>query len=521
MLLQRINNKGIRLGTLLDRAAVRYPKNVITLDHDLDVAPSFGRRATIPEVADLVDDLAARLWAAGVRPGNRVAVHKSQSFDITLLACATARIGAVPALLSPQLDGVTVAELLRRLEGPYLLTDQAKVDSELPAEVFQLSARVLLAAGTHPDAISLRSLAEAPRIRPVTQPPEHPTLITHTSGTTGTPKLAVHTGYTLNARHRLQITLFRAIRRQHTVAVHVSFVHSRMFTALSVPMSRGFPLLVLAKSDPEHIATAFNEHRPGFIEAHPNSFMEWEELADHPLKPMAGVKVFSSTFDAIHPRTVQRLLNSSEKRWPVFFQILGQSECGPLIGRGYTRKRAHKMDGRCVGYAVPGMTAVRVVSRNGKRPSADSPGDIEVRTDGRVVTYLGEQQRYDKQRHDRWWRMGDVGYKSRWGCLHMLDREIDMIPGFGSTLAVEDKLFDRLDDLAEVIIVPGPDGAATPVVCTKGDTPLDLTAWADAVRNLPVMTEPVQWKLNELPQTATTKIKRLELTRLLASNGQK
>ncbi len=53
------------------------------------------------------------------------------------------------------------------------------------------------------------------------------------------------------------------------------------------------------------------------------------------------------------------------------------------------------------------------------------------------------------------------------------------------------------------------------MVCTKDDRPLDRMAWRAAVASLPPMAEPVQLRLDELPQTATTKIKRLELARRL------
>ncbi|MBC8990325.1 long-chain acyl-CoA synthetase, partial [Micromonospora chalcea] len=142
-------------------------------------------------------------------------------------------------------------------------------------------------------------------------------------------------------------------------------------------------------------------------------------------------------------------------------------------------------------------------------------GYIEVRTDGRIVTYLGEQQRYEGQRHGSWWRMGDLGYRTRLGCLHLLDREVDEIDGFGSTLAVEDTLFTRLDELVEVIILPAPDGPPVPVICTSEDLPIDIDRWAGAVATLPPMARPVQRRLADLPQTATTKIKRLELARQL------
>ncbi|MET8982243.1 AMP-binding protein [Streptomyces sp. NPDC004539] len=517
MFLQRVGNKGIRLGTLFERAAARNPASLVILDHDLDIAPGFGRRATLTEVADLIDDFASRLWAARVRPGKRVVIHKSDGFDITLLACSVVRIGAVPVLLSSKLDGATVAELLRRVDQPYLITDRAKLDKDLPAEVFGLSERVLLASGEHPDATPLADFEGTGRVPPVTMAPDHPTLITHTSGTTGTPKLAVHTGHTFQARYRPQATVALAISRREPVAVHVSFVHSRMFTAMPIAILQGHPLIVLKEDEPEAVAALFAQVPPGLIEAHPNTFLRWEVLANDARRPLANVKCFSSTFDAIHPRTVHRMLGASARKSPVFCQMYGQSEVGPIAGRTYSVKRGAEADGRCVGSPFYGMTDVRVVSRDGNPPTKSSPGYIEVRSDGRIVTYLDEHARWKKQVNDGWWRMGDLGYRTRWGCLHLLDREVDEIPGVDSTLEIEDKLFARVPDLIEVIIIPGPDGRPVPVVCTRDDTPLDPLVWKRAVVDLPPLAEPVQWRLEDLPQTATTKIKRLELARLLTA----
>ncbi|MEU5259218.1 AMP-binding protein [Amycolatopsis sp. NPDC021455] len=520
MILQRIGNKGIRLGTLFDRAAARHPANPVILDHDLDIAPHGGRRWTVTGIADLVADFASRLWAAGIRPRDRVVVHKTDGFDITLLACSIARTGAIPVLLSPKLDGATVVELLRRLDHPVLVTDQAKLESSLPAEVFDLTRLTLLASGSHPGTTELAALAGAERVPPVRMPPNHPTLVTHTSGTTGTPKLAVHTGHTFQARYRPQATLASLAGRREPLAIHVSFVHSRLFTAMPIGVLQGHPLIILADDDPAAVGEIFAETPPGMIEAHPNTFVKWEELADDPAKPLANVKYFSSTFDAIHPRTVHRLLAASERRSPQFVQMYGQSEVGPIAGRTYTKKRG-MANGRCVGIPFPGMTGVRIVSRDGKKPSPSSPGDIEVRSDGRIVTYVGEHGRWEKQVHDGWWKMGDVGFRTKWGCLHLLDRAVDVIPGIDSTLAMEDALLARVPSLVEVIIIPNEDGLAVPVVCTKDDVPLDPAEWKAAMADLPPTADPVQWRLNDLPHTATTKIKRLELARLLAtgSNG--
>jgi acyl-coenzyme A synthetase/AMP-(fatty) acid ligase len=518
VILQRIGNKGIRLGTLFERAAARHPANLVILDHDLDIAPELGRRTTVTELADLIDDFASRFWALRVRPGDRVVVHKTDGFDITLLACAIARIGAIPVLLSPKLDGETVVKLIRRLDRPFLLTDQAKLESSLPASVFEHTHKVVLASGSYSGARRLSALAGVERVAAVRMPPSHPTLVTHTSGTTGTPKLAVHTGHTFQARYRPQASVVSLVRKREPLAIHVSFVHSRLFTAMPIGLLQGHPLIILRDDDPAVVAEIFSQVPPGIIEAHPNTFLRWEELVDDPRAPLANVRYFSSTFDAIHPRTVNRLLSASRRRSPQFVQMYGQSEVGPIAGRTYHKKRG-MANGRCVGFTFPGMTAVRVVSRDGNPPSQSSPGDIEVRSDGRIVTYHGEHPRWEKQVDDGWWRMGDVGYKTRWGCLHLLDRAVDVIPGIQSTLAIEDALFARLESLVEVIIIPNQDQVAVPVVCTKDDLPLDRAAWQAAVAGLPTMAEPVQWKLADLPHTATTKIKRLELARLLDAAG--
>jgi acyl-coenzyme A synthetase/AMP-(fatty) acid ligase len=515
MIHNSIRKCGLYLGIVPEVAAANNGSTLLALDHDLDVLPEAGRRLTVAELAYHVDDLAGRLWAAGVRPGERIAIYKSANFDVWVLAVAAARIGAVPVMLSPALDAATVGGLLGRLDQPKLLTDVRKLDTLADEPVADRTKQVIIVTGSRPGAASLTELAGSPRVPAVVGPQDEPALITHTSGTTGLPKLVVHTPRSMAARLTPQWWLLSLIRKRETVAIHISFVHSRMFAAMALALLRELPVLLMRESDPDKVAGLFLKHRPGFIEALPNSLLEWEGLTEDPRKPFASVKYFSSTFDAIHPRTMARLLESSARRAPLFFQIYGQSEVGPAVGRPYFRRSAHRADGRCVGFPMPGSAKVRVVSRNGRPPSETNPGFIEVGWVGLAKTYFGEQERYDANRHGDWWRTGDVGYRTRLGCVHLLDREVDMIPGVRSILEVEDLVLSRLGELSELVVVPGPKSEPVPVLCTNEDQPLDRDRWRAAIVDFPQLADPIQLPQAELPRTATLKVKRIELSRRL------
>jgi acyl-coenzyme A synthetase/AMP-(fatty) acid ligase len=345
--------------------------------------------------------------------------------------------------------------------------------------------------------------------------PREPALITHSSGTTGLPKLAVHCPNTLWNRLIPQ-KLMGWPTRGETAAVCMSYVHSRFYHALGVFLHYGSPILALVDHDPASVGPLLVRTRPGIVETHPNTFVLWEELADAADAPLKSVRCFGSTFDAIHPRTIQRLLGGSERRFAYLMQLYGQSETGPIAARWFTRRSAAKANGRLVGAALPGFTRLRIVDDAGQPCKAGAPGHIEARTRGQILTYLGADDQFAAQVDGSWWRMGDVGHTNRWGALYLTDREVDQIDSVDSNLEIEDLLMSRLDELREIVIVAGVSGEAIPVVCTKGDRPLSTGRWQDATAGLPTMATPVECRFDDLPRTGTWKIKRLEIARQLS-----
>ncbi|MCG7208598.1 class I adenylate-forming enzyme family protein [Streptomyces arenae] len=507
-----IGERGFYLGPLFRRAADRHGGVSVTLDRPLDTHPDLGVRLSYAELADAAEELSGRLWAAGVRPAEQVVVHKTDNVDIVLLTCAVSRIGAVPVLLSPTLAGEVVGKLLARLRRPWLVTDAAKLAG---LEVGGL-VRQTLTVDSVPGVVSLPEHAGAEVPAPVRLHPREPALITHSSGTTGVPKLAVHCPQTMWNRLVPQQALGWPTRGE-VAALHMSFVHSRFYHLLGVLLHFGSPLLLITDPDPATVGPLLARHRPGIVETHPNTFVLWEELADAPGAPLSRVRSYGSTFDAIHPRTVRRLLDASRRRSPWLIQLYGQSETGPVAFQWFTRRSASRADGRRVGIGIPGFTRVRVTAPDGRPAAPGTPGRIEARTRGRILTYLGAREQYERQLDGAWWQMGDMGYRDRLGALYLIDREIDRIDSVHSNLEVEDILMDRLEELREVVIVPGADREPVPVVCVRGERPLDPERWRAATAGLPAMAEPRQWRFEELPMTATWKVKRVEITRMLAA----
>ncbi|MET7935524.1 class I adenylate-forming enzyme family protein [Streptomyces sp. NPDC005322] len=523
MLQRLLPEHGFYPGLMFQEAAARHGRVSVTLDRPLDVAPDAGTDLCYTELADLVDDLAARLWSAGVRPSEHVAIHKRENADIVLLACAVSRIGAVPALLSASLEESAVAVLLDRLHAPWLITDGAALGSTLSGLDTSLARGVLTVDEAPGNTLWLGVYAEVTRRPAIRLHPREPSLITHGSGTTGTPKLAVHCPNTMWNRLLPQQALGRATRGE-PAALHMSFVHSHLHHLLGVLLHFGSPLLLLLDPDPAHAGPLLAAHRPGIVETRPHTYVLWEELADAPGGPLSNVRAYGSTFDALHPRTVRRLLDASGRRDPRLVQLYGRSETGPIAFGWYTRRGAGRVRGRRVGTGIPGFTRVRVVDERGRPCPPGETGAIEARTRGRILTYLGAPEQYARQVDRGWWRMGDMGYRDRWGALYLLDRETvppDPEPGritaLDSDLEVEDELLSRMSELREVIIVQGRRREPVPVVCTRGDQPLDAGRWRRATGDLPALAEPVQCRFGDLPRTGTWKIKRLEIARLLAA----
>jgi acyl-coenzyme A synthetase/AMP-(fatty) acid ligase len=520
----RQHRRAANLGLVCERAAARFGDQPIVLDRPLDLWPAAGATLSYARLAELVEDASGWLHKLGVGRGDRVAIWKQNHFDLQVLACAAARIGAVPALLAGALPAEGAAVLLRRLEQPTLVSDRARLES-WPAGLprpDELASRVLGVDGAAAGAIPVDDVRGADPPPPTPRDDDEPMVVTHTSGTTGTPKLVQHSAATIGALAAIEsrpLPVLR-LRRDDHVGLALSYAHGRVVTGLAALCAVGPSVTVLSNWEHDAVRTMFGSARPTVLETHPNVYMYWEPLAAEPAGYFRDVRVFMNTFDAIHPRTVRTFLGASKRRLVVWGQGWGQSEAGGVCGRVYTRRSVRDRGARhpvtrSVGRPLPMLAKLRVIDqRTGETLPRGRVGLLEVTTPGTCLGYVGEEERWRAKRRDGWWNMGDLGSRTRLGTVRLLDREVDQIPGM-SGIELEDVLLDRVKAASEIVVLGVPDGPPVPVVNTHGDAPLDRSAWAAAVEGLPALADPIHLPWDEVPRTSTWKVRRPDLKRQL------
>ncbi|MDT0266545.1 class I adenylate-forming enzyme family protein [Streptomyces sp. DSM 44915] len=541
------------MGTLFDDCASRGGATLVRLDRPFDLPGTGATTYDLAQLAALVEETAGWLAAAGVRARHRVAIVKDNHWDYDLLACAAVRLGAVPAQLSAHLAAEPLGTLLDRLRPRLLVTTAALLARHRAAGVdpARLAARTVLLDGTAQGATSVDELRGARAPGPRRRCPDEPLVINHTSGTTGVPKLVVHSTRTII--HKLaRFEAFRypriGVRRDDTVVNASSYAHGRTFCwTASVFCLAPKEIAVLTGTDPEAADLFLRAHPPTVLEALPSVYGRLAPLTRRLDQPFHRVRLFVSTYDAVHPPTLRAFLGATRRRGAVWMQGWGQTETGPLTFRFHTRRALRRadaaaaagdpghdgtpggasdrggaagggaaggtwwsgggQDARDLGRPVPFKTRLRVVDPVTFAPLPPGrAGLLLARTAARAPTYLGERERWLAKDRDGWWNTGDIGVRDRSGTIRLLDREVDHTPGT-SCLQLEDLLEDRLPWLRECVVLTPPGQEPVPVLVTD-DGAFDRADYKRAVADLPPLAEPVVRAEDSIPRTGTGKVRR-------------
>ncbi|MHA6796382.1 benzoate-CoA ligase family protein [Pseudonocardia bannensis] len=503
-----------------DRVAVRHP----------------GGTLTYSELAAEVRRVAAGLSAIGVRPEERVLLCMVDDVELFTGILATMYIGAVAVPSSTMLTGAEMGKLVADSRARVLLGSHQFSDAVHTAAAGAPDLRhVVLTGPDGPDpaalgagvtALTWEQLLEAGTASPVSAPyptwDESPALWLYTSGTTGTPKGAMH-------RHAdiryVAETYGRQVLRVRPDDVCLSV--AKLFFAYGIGNSMFFPLSVGAS-----VVLEPSRPSPGLYAA---------RVAEHGVTLFFAVPSFwgpllaadSSVVDPAAFRTVRQGVSAGETLPArMFHGIRDRYGIEILDGIGST-EALHIFISNRPGAVTPGSSGTPV------------PGyQVELRrTDGTVIEEAGESGmlfisgdsictgywcRTDVNRavfHGEWMRTGDQYVRNDDGTYTCLGRADDVLKVGGiwvSPTEVESRLLEHPAVAEAVVIgVPDADGLDKPVayvVPRPGAVvdPDEVIAFCRA--GLAAFKRPrAVLPIAELPKTATGKIQRFRLRALAAT----
>lgn len=148
-------------------------------------------------------------------------------------------MGAVPVMISYHLPSSNLDVFAERLEKSFIVYDQETEERVAGVTRTDLVTKVFL-----PQVLVQETVAFEENLLPedVIQ------YMTHTSGTTGVPKLICHTAQTMGWRVAWQQTIFEKMTERGLLAFHISPVHSRYNIGVSSAIGLGFPLYPLSSA---------------------------------------------------------------------------------------------------------------------------------------------------------------------------------------------------------------------------------------------------------------------------------
>lgn len=487
-------------------AARNTPDVALIVDEVLPAFPELGLETTYRDSLLAIEQRAYQLAAFGVASGDRVILYKSSKFDTYLLAVAASYLGAVPVMVSYHLPTSTIEVFIERLERPFIVYDE------------ETAGRVEAVQTDFPyQAIAVKDLLRQ-AASPVPQhrlPLDTISYMTHTSGTTGIPKLICHSANSMGWRVLWQQTIFQKIDALKLLGCHISPVHSRFNIGVSSAMGLGFPLMPLGNANLDTVKRMVTTYRPYALETHPNHFVQWAALARREPEIFAETKYYHSTFDAINYGTMKAFLDASKALDPIFLQVYGQSECGPMIVRANRLDTIDHTNARNMGVGLGDLTSARIADAEGNVLPVNTDGHIQLHSKGRALTYYKEDERFRANVYGEWWDSGDYGCMNEDGELILKDRQVDLVATVDSNLAIEDYLLDRLPWLSEVVIIRGRDKRPQPIIAVHEGDDMNWDAWYEAIADLPRLNEPILMAYDDIPRTATMKVQRLQLEQSL------
>lgn len=463
------------IGAALNRSARKY-------SHQLALV--FGERQwRYQTLNQAVNRVANGLLAAGLTPGDRLAVYGKNSDAYVIAWLAAAKAGLVHVPINFALSSDELRYILDQSGATGLLSDISLADKVSAAtEGLDLTMMGTLHADQGRDAKSFDVLAhavsgfssEAPNSEKGSEEPNVTVdgaslaQLLYTSGTTAAPKAAMMTHQALMAEY-MACMVELDIKGSDAMLAALPLYHSAQMHVFLMPaLLLGAPVYLLEAPLPELCLSAIADHQIASFFAPPTV---WISLLRHAEFDRFDLGALNKAYYGASIMPVP-VLEELQQRIPGvgLYNCYGQSEIAPLA----TVLRPEEHAERPASAGRPILTVeTRIVDLEMNDVPPGEHGEIVHRSPQLMNGYWDKSAMTEEAFQGGWFHSGDVGYFDEAGYLYVVDRIKDVINTGGVLVAsreVEEGLFKH-PAVSEVAVIGQPDEkwieAITAVVVLK------------------------------------------------------
>ncbi|HUI28018.1 MAG TPA: class I adenylate-forming enzyme family protein [Candidatus Kryptonia bacterium] len=424
----------------------------------------------------LVDRVAAALVARGIKRGDVVALLLPSTPFYLVAYLAAARIGAITTGINTRYRRTEIDHILRRSGAAILLAVESWHDADFRAAVEPLRAELTelrevawisgdalrestagvvgrVCSTPHPDPLPQ---GEGTQSQSAVVNPDDPVTIVFTSGTTGVPKGAWYTHRNLLALAEIDTRRYASGTPpfQKHLAAGISFAHIGTMARIALQIGHLGASLIHDAFDPAAVLEVIERERLTHLGGFPTQVIMLLDHPDRPRRDLSSLKSVLLGGAPSSPALIRRVQDTFGAQVSVRYS---STEVG--IATASLPSDPPEILSTTVGKPTPGVE-LRIVDDNNQPVSADTPGEVVVRSPATMRGYWREpEQTAEKIDRDGWVHTGDIGFLDRAGYLHLRGRQSEMFIRGGYNVypaEIEDRLAKH-PKIARAAVIGVPD----------------------------------------------------------------
>ena len=485
--------------TIRDWAALRPERVALSF---------YGRDISYQELDETIDRLAAGLIHLGVRKGDRVALYMENCPQFVISYFAIHRAGGVVVPLNPMFKHIELEYEIRDAQAEIVIgvdtlyPELEKVRDRLPLKhilvtslrdyvpakpIFPLPQEAREQRRSFTGTIEFSSLLEEFRgARPaslIEDMKSELALLQYTGGTTGLPKGAMITHYTLSLA-----TLGAAIwyhHREEDVHLGVTpFFHIMgQQQLMCAPLVSGGQVVILARFHPGVVAKAIHHYRCTFWVAATTMVIALLDSPDIKDCDFSSFRCLWSGGTPISVELQKRLKELAPKA--IIGEGYGLSEC---ISQGGAITPLYRYKPGYVG--TPHLNDIKILDleTGTKELPTNQEGEIVIGGPAMMQGYWNKPEETEEVLKEGWLHTGDIGSMDEEGYIKILGRRKELIKcsGYSVFPAEVENLLYRHPAVAEVAVIGIPDSY-------RGESPKAFIVLKPEYRGRVKEEEMIEW----------------------------